>query len=129
VTQRNLSEAGRAQSRALGEWLRAERIPLGEVRSSQWCRCVDTAELAFGGEFAIQPWPALNSFFGDRGREPMQREAALADLQRKLAGNRVWVTHQVNITSLTGVFPAMGEVVVARPVPGGLEFVGRLRPG
>ena len=61
ATQRNLSAAGRVQARALGQWLRTQGIPVGEVRSSQWCRCLDTARLAFAPELEIQPWPALNS--------------------------------------------------------------------
>ena len=45
ATQRNLGEEGRAQARAIGARLRAERIPIGAVRSSAWCRCRETAEL------------------------------------------------------------------------------------
>jgi hypothetical protein len=36
------------------------------------------------------------------------------------------VTHQVNITALTGIFPASGEGVVLRR--GGVEVAGRLPP-
>jgi phosphohistidine phosphatase SixA len=132
ASQRNLSEAGRAQSRALGAWFREHGIPVGEVRSSQWCRCLDTATLAFAQTHAITPWPALNSFFDARASEPHATAEALAALATPVDGNRVWVTHQVNITALTGVFPAMGEMVIMRPVRGEagfrLEPVGRLRP-
>src|SRR3712207_523458 len=44
-TQRNLDATGRAQARAIGERLRAERVPLGRVLTSRWCRCRETAEL------------------------------------------------------------------------------------
>lgn len=131
-TQRNLSDAGRAQARQLGAWFVAQDIPVGEVRTSQWCRCVDTAQLAFGGRHSITPWTAINSFFGNRGTEPEATRTALASLATPVEGNRVWVTHQVNITALTGVFPSMGEMVIARPVKraGGdaLEPVGRIAP-
>ena len=40
-------------------------------------------------------------------------------------GNLVLVTHQVNMTALTGVFPASGEAVVTTPA---LEVLGRLPP-
>jgi phosphohistidine phosphatase SixA len=46
--QRNLSEQGREQARAIGEAIRALRIPIGDVRSSPMCRTRDTAQLAFG---------------------------------------------------------------------------------
>ena len=48
ATQRNLSAEGRAQSRALGELLATRDVAAGPVLSSRWCRCVDTARLAFG---------------------------------------------------------------------------------
>ena len=47
-TQRNLSEEGRAQSRRLGELIRSKNVPIAQVFSSEWCRCIDTATLAFG---------------------------------------------------------------------------------
>jgi Histidine phosphatase superfamily (branch 1) len=47
-TQRNLSEEGRAQSRRLGELFRSKNVPIAQVFSSEWCRCIDTATLAFG---------------------------------------------------------------------------------
>lgn len=130
ATQRNLSEAGREESYRLGARLREAGVPVAEVRSSAWCRCVDTAELAFGGQgVAIEVWPALNSFFRGQGDADAQTAAAreaLANLPR--TSNWVWVTHQVNITALTGVVPAMGEVVVAAPGPEGLQVLARWRP-
>src|SRR6185503_13331091 len=47
-TQRNLTEAGREQARKIGEAFRAREIPIARVLSSPWCRCLDTARLAFG---------------------------------------------------------------------------------
>ncbi|MBT0961849.1 histidine phosphatase family protein [Denitromonas sp. IR12] len=133
ATQRNLSEAGREQARALGRWFRDQGISVGEVRSSRWCRCLDTATLAFGDTHPVSPWPPLDSFFEAREREPAATAAALAGLAEPVAGNRIWVTHQVNITALSGVFPASGEMVVMRPArtaDGGwrLELLGRLHP-
>src|SRR5687768_7388314 len=48
ATQRNLSGEGREESRRLGARLRAERVPVGAVYTSPWCRCRETAVLAFG---------------------------------------------------------------------------------
>src|SRR5690242_9259354 len=55
-TQRNLSDAGRAEARRLGAALRERRIPVGDVLSSPWCRCLETAQLVFGR--AAQPTAA-----------------------------------------------------------------------
>jgi phosphohistidine phosphatase SixA len=128
-TQRNLSTTGREQSRAIGDALRVRAIPVAEVRSSQWCRCLDTARLAFAGHTPVRAWPALNSFFDDRSVEPDRtRELRAAIAAVPSAANVVWVTHQVNITALTGVVPAPGEIVVVRTGPAGVAVAGRWVP-
>ncbi len=125
-TQRNLSADGREQSRHVGEAFRRQDIAIASVRSSAWCRCVDTAQLAFG-RHAL--WPALNSFFQGQGdgdaqtREVLQTVAAV-----RAPVNWVLVTHQVNISALTGEYPAMGELFAARPdaaAPGRLKVLAR----
>jgi broad specificity phosphatase PhoE len=112
-TQRNLSEPGREEARRLGDVFRARRIPVARVLSSRWCRCVETAQLAFG---RVEAWPPLDSFFADPARGPDQT-AAIRRLvaERPRDGNLVLVTHQVNITALTGIVTAAGELVVLTP--------------
>jgi broad specificity phosphatase PhoE len=128
-TQRNLSNAGRTQARSLGNALRTQGIPIAEVRSSQWCRCVETARLAFVDPVPIRIWPALNSFFGDASAEPARtQELRAAVAAAPASSNAVWVTHQVNITALTGIVPAAGEIVIVRPGPGGPVVAGRWAP-
>ena len=61
-TQRNLSAAGRAQARAIGGQLKAHGIGQAWVFSSQWCRCLETAELL--GLGPVEERAELNSFFG-----------------------------------------------------------------
>ncbi|MBI1845857.1 MAG: histidine phosphatase family protein [Candidatus Rokubacteria bacterium] len=61
TTQRNLSAAGREEARRIGRAFRARRIPVASVMSSRWCRCLETALLAFD---RVEPWPALDSFSG-----------------------------------------------------------------
>ena len=53
-TQRNLNDNGRAQAQEIGRQFRRLRIPVGAVLSSQFCRCKDTAQLAFG-RFEVVP--------------------------------------------------------------------------
>jgi phosphohistidine phosphatase SixA len=106
-TQRNLSEAGRQASRALGAWLQSQNFKPDAVRSSQWCRCQDTARLAFG---AYEDWSALNSTFAGQGDPAAQQQALRERLSALPAGRtEVWVTHQVIMTGLTGAYPGMGE--------------------
>jgi phosphohistidine phosphatase SixA len=106
-TQRNLSDEGRQASRALGAWLQSQNFKPDAVRSSQWCRCQDTARLAFG---AYEDWSALNSTFAGQGDPAAQQKAMRDRLSALPAGStEVWVTHQVIMTGLTGAYPGMGE--------------------
>ncbi len=46
--QRNLTDAGRAEARAIGVAIRGLEIPVGGVLASPFCRTRETAELIFG---------------------------------------------------------------------------------
>ena len=109
-TQRNLSEQGRAEALAMGRWMQHHQLHADVVLSSQWCRCQDTARLAFG---QAQDWPALNSTFAGQGQAAAQ-DMALRDRLRQMPAGRmeIWVTHQVNMTALTGAYPGLGEAFV-----------------
>jgi len=126
-TQRNLSSEGRAQARRTGEAFRARGIVLTEVRTSAWCRCVDTATLAFDNATV---WPALNSFFGASDSRDAQTRQVKDNIGTvRPPRNLMLVTHQVNITALTGEPVAPGEIFVVRPggKDGQLQIVGRLK--
>lgn len=126
-TQRNLSAGGRAQAARLGAAFRANGVSVGQVLTSGWCRCVETATIAFG---TAEVWPPLHSFFRDAGTEAEQT----AEVRARVAawdgpGTLVLVTHQVNVTALTDIFPAAGEVVVLAPEAErgfGFSIVGRV---
>ena len=106
-TQRNLSEAGRAEARAMGAWFKHHELKPSAVLSSQWCRCQDTARLAFGG---FEDWTALNSTFSGLGNLDQQLDALRKRLNSLAPGAlEVWITHQVIMTGLTGAYPSMAE--------------------
>jgi broad specificity phosphatase PhoE len=115
-TQRNLSEAGRAHARGIGERLKSARVPIAQVYTSPWCRCRETAVLAFGH---AEDWEPLSSTF-----EAPDRDAAFTEhvkkriasyARRSLRGNVVMVTHNTNIASIAKLSVKMGEIVVVRP--------------
>jgi phosphohistidine phosphatase SixA len=129
-TQRNLSEEGRKQAAKIGQELKRRKIPIAKVLSSQWCRCLETARLMELGE--VQAYPPLNSFFSDRSRTDEQTAQLRSFLLKnhQETGVMILVTHQVNITALTDIFPQSGEGVVVRvdrdkPT---IEVLGRLSP-
>lgn len=120
-TQRNLSDEGRAQARALGDALRAlgagndtaeGPAPVEwEVWTSAWCRCRETAALLDVG--APRHLEALDSTFHSENRR--FRAERTAALQAHLAArgrravNAVYVTHLVNIVDLVGQSAASGQ--------------------
>lgn len=127
-TQRNLSNEGRTQARQIGAALRERlgTVAVTAVWASPWCRTRDTARLAFP-DITVQAQAAFASFFQDPEREA----AVLTQARQQLAAWRgpgvlVVVTHQVNITGLTGVFPASGEGVALRWTSNGVQVLGRL---
>ncbi len=102
-------------------------MPVAQVLSSEWCRCRDTATLAFNG---YEVWPALNNVFGRPQNESTQI-AAIREQAGAFAGsgNLVLVTHGSVIGAVAGVGAAQGELVLMRPAgTGRLELVGRLLP-
>jgi phosphohistidine phosphatase SixA len=109
-TQRNLSDQGRQQARETGKLFRTNGIAEAEVFTSAWCRCRDTARLlALGAVETLEP---LNSFFRRQDRREPQTLALKDWLQARTGGKPlVLVTHQVNITALTGIFPKSGELI------------------
>lgn len=113
-TQRNLNDEGRQQARQLGAWLAARQLRPTRVRSSPWCRCLDTARLAFGNR--VQPWAALGS---PRAGSDAANAQALAQLREGLAavvaqraGFEAWVTHMFVFSALLGEGAGSGEGVV-----------------
>lgn len=127
ATQRNLDAAGREQARRIGEALRQHRVPVAAVWSSQWCRCLQTAELAALGP--VRPVPAFNSTFDDRAVQASRIAEARALLSGwNGPGTLVVVSHQVNISAITGSGLASGEGIVLRRQGDELEVVGRIAP-
>src|SRR5919197_1026166 len=113
TTQRNLSARGREDARRMGDTFRARGVPVATVLSSRWCRCLETARLAFS---TVEPWPALDSMFEDKSRSDEQARAFREKAGTRPAnGNVVLVSHGVNITAWTGVPLAQGDLVVLAP--------------
>jgi phosphohistidine phosphatase SixA len=118
-TQRNLSDEGRADARAIGAAIRALRIPIGAVLSSEYCRTRETAELAFG---RVETTRDLTSRASTTS--PEEEAERIEALRRLLATppapgtNTVLVGHQFNLQDATGVTIAEGEAAIFASVAG-----------
>lgn len=130
ATQRNLTEAGRAQARALGARFRAEGIRVAKVLTSEWCRCRETAALMEIGP--VEPAPTFNNAYSLRHQASVLTAGARSIIVAwKGPGVLLVVTHGANIRPLTGLDPGEGGIVVVEPEPGsreGLKVIGRIAP-
>lgn len=128
ATQRNLDEAGRSEAKRWGDLLRQNGVSSPRILSSRWCRALETARrMALA---PVEPVAVLDSFF-DRPGQGATQTAALRRLINSLPPEPpvVLVTHQVNITALTGVFPRSGEgIVLALPVNDPPHVLARIAP-
>ncbi|EAZ88241.1 histidine phosphatase family protein, partial [Crocosphaera chwakensis] len=126
-TQRNLNEEGRQQAIRMGEELKRRKIPVTRILSSQWCRCLETAKLMDVGE--VEPFAPLNSFFRDRNRSSEQTNQLRQFLLENDhdSGVMIMVSHQVNITAISDIFPKSGEGVVLsiEKEDGEIEVIGQ----
>jgi len=128
ATQRNLNDTGRQQARSWKPFLAEQGIDKARVFSSQWCRCLDTArEMDVG---PVEEMMSLNSFFQNRGKADMQTEQTIAIVNEMEPGPPVvLVSHQVNITALTGIYPSSNEgVVIALPLSDNPTILARVSP-
>ena len=123
-TQRNLTDDGRRDAKRVGAEFRARGVVVENVLSSPWCRCVETANLAFG---KTEISTALSNLF----THPENRDRQVREMRELIAaprvGNRVLVSHGSTIAALTGVSLDTAEMLVVTPQGSG-QFVvnGRL---
>jgi broad specificity phosphatase PhoE len=123
-TQRNLTDEGRRHARQIGEAFRTRGIVVDHVLASPWCRCLETARLAFGAAEVSQP---LSNLYGRSDRQAQQvRDMTAIVGEPRRGGNLVLVSHGSTILALTGVSLAAGEMVVVTPQGAGrFAVIGR----
>ena len=112
-TQRNLSESGRIQSRKIGNFFIENQIKIENVYSSEWCRCKETASLAFKN-FKTKSF--LNSFFSSKFAQ--NKNSQIRDFQKFLLDwdektNLIFVTHYVVISEILDYPSSSGEIVIS----------------
>ncbi len=112
-TQRNLSEEGRKQALMIGKFFKQNKIKIDKVFSSEWCRCKETAKIAFKN-FSTKSF--LNSFYSSKYRK--NKDKQLKELKGYIKKfnsdkNLILVTHYVLISEVLNYTPLSGEIVVS----------------
>tara|TARA_B100001059_G_scaffold214372_1_gene231070 strand:+ start:146 stop:703 length:558 start_codon:yes stop_codon:yes gene_type:complete len=112
-SQRNLNKDGRKQAKQIGEFFRKNKIKIDKVLSSEWCRCKETAKIAFNN-FSTNNF--LNSFYSSKYAENKDKQVdALNDYIKNFKSNKnlVFVTHYVLISEVLNYTTSSGEIVVS----------------
>ena len=112
-TQRNLNKEGREQAKHIGEFFKKNDIEIDKVLSSEWCRCKETAKIAFKN-FSTNNF--LNSFYSSKYAKNKDKQIkALNDYIRKFKSdkNLILITHYVLIAEVFNYAPSSGEIVVS----------------
>ena len=112
-TQRNLSNSGRYQAKKIGSYFKENNIPIGKVYSSEWCRCKETASIAFS-DFETKSF--LNSFFSSQFAK--NKDLQMKKLKMFISNwnedkNLVFVTHYVVISETLNYTPSSGEIIIS----------------
>ena len=112
-TQRNLNDSGRAQSKKIGKFFEENKIPIDSVISSEWCRCKETASIAFKN---FETRSFLNSFYSAKFEK--NKKSQMQNLENYINDwtsdkNLVLVTHYVVISEALNYAPGSGEIVIS----------------
>ena len=112
-TQRNLSDEGRKQAQRIGEFFTKNKIEIDKVLSSEWCRCKETAKIAFKN-YSTNNF--LNSFYSSKFSKNKDKQVKafnyyIKNLESKK--NLIFVTHYVFISEVLNYGPSSGEIVVS----------------
>ena len=112
-TQRNLNYQGRKQAKYIGEFFRKNKINVDKVLSSEWCRCKETAKIAFKN-FSTNSF--LNSFYSSQYAKNKEKQInSLNEYIEKFKSknNLILITHYVLISEVLNYPPSSGEIVVS----------------
>ena len=112
-TQRNLSDNGRKQAQNIGKFFETNKIKIDKVLSSEWCRCKETAKIAFKN-YSTNNF--LNSFYSSKYSQNKDKQVKeLKAYVKKFKSNKnlVLVTHYVLISELLNYASSSGEMVVS----------------
>ena len=111
-TQRNLNESGKKQAKKIGDFFVRNKIPFDKVYSSEWCRCKDTALIAFK-EFETKNF--LNSFYSKKFsvNKNNQMENLLKFVKKSTnSKNIIFITHYVVISEILNYTSSSGEIII-----------------
>ncbi len=128
--QRNLSQQGKDESRVLGDAIKILNIKIEGVYTSPYCRCVDTAKIAFGR------YKIVNDMRATFAVNLEESNLLVSVLKRQLSTipkqgfNTVLLGHTANLRELTQIWPKPeGVTHIFKPqIKKGYQYLGQIAP-
>jgi phosphohistidine phosphatase SixA len=130
-TQRVLSEGGWVQAITIGNAMRENAIPVGDVTASQYCRAWQTASLAFGkySKTADLNFEKGETYTDAQTKVMHDHVAPLLSALPASGTNNVIVGHDDPFEAATGIYPEpQGVAYVLKPTGDGFEILGHINP-
>ena len=111
-SQRNLNNDGKKQAKKIGNFFINNNVSINKIYSSEWCRCKETAFIAFKN---FETKKFLNSFFSpqffkNKDIQMINFKKFVNDWDKKQ--NIVFITHYVVISEILNYAPTSGEIII-----------------
>ena len=108
-----MSNSGREQAKNIGFFFKDNNIKIENIYSSEWCRCKETALIAFN---RFEKKKFLNSFFSSK----FSKNKDLQIINFKIfikdwdgTKNLIFVTHYIVINEFLNYSSSSGEIVIS----------------
>jgi len=128
-TQRRLNDLGKQQAQAIGEGFKAMSIPVGDVVTSHYCRCINTAKIAFGKATPTMDITSIQDVTPEVRRQRIDNLRQMLATEPKPNTNTILVAHKWMFKDASGILLEEGEAAIFKPqAHGTAHFIRRVKP-
>lgn len=128
-TQRRLNDLGKQQAQVIGEGFKAMNIPVGDVITSHYCRCINTAKIAFGKATPTMDITSIQDVTPEVRRQRIDNLRTMLATEPKPNTNTVLVAHKWMFKDASGILLEEGEAAIFKPqAHGTAHFIRRVKP-
>ncbi len=128
-TQRRLNAVGRQQSQDIGDAFKTLEIPVGDVITSEYCRCINTAKIAFGKATPSMDITSIQDVSPEVKAQRIENLRKMLNTVPAAGTNTVLVAHKWMFKDASGQLIDEGEAAIFKPQPNGTTvMVKRVKP-
>ena len=129
-TQRRLDDRGRQQAKLIGDGFKKMGIPVGDAITSYYCRCINTAKIAFGKATPSMDITSIQGVPLDVRQQRISNLRKMLNTPPKPGTNTVLVAHQWMFKDAAGHQLSEGEAAIFKPRPNAFaaQYIRRVKP-